>query len=299
MKFEDLVLDDGTINSIAKRCETAQSAGEKVAIKPIANDPDGRMIIVKSDGSYEIVESEPHPRVSTLRSIDQLPSYVNHAVDKWNADPVVYYTPEKAIAVLEERSIRPSRSGKATVILTESPQLKALKGFAHDRNSAWLGHKAFVLLMRIDFEDCINPQQLEYLVKALATLEFQDGSRISSTVSRNRESLGREVLSEIKSLNDLEIPEQIVLMVRLFNDPALLARRQIVCKLETDPTNGRLAILPLANEIENAMDSEMSALGDMLRSSINAHPYALEDASKPGVKETLRRQFVPVFYGTP
>lgn len=301
MSFEDLSLTDLTVKSIAELAAAGINAVDRVSIKPLVGDPDCRQVITKSDGTYELLELPTSPRNTTLQSIDQVPAYVNHAMDKWNADPAVYYTNTGAIAVLEESTIRPSRNGRASVKLSESKQLKTLRKFSENRDGAWIPHKAFVLLLRIDFEDCISPEQLDYLVRALGSLEFTDGSRTSSTVARNRESLGREVLSEVKTLNDLDIPEQVVLQVRLFTDPALQSRRQIVCKLETDPVKGQLALLPLANELENAMDKEMSDLGDMLRSSINSRPKLLTDAKDKtsAADQPPPRSFVPVFYGTP
>ena len=116
-------------------------------------------------------------------------------------------------------------------------------------------------------------------------------------MTRNRESLGKDIRSELRS-GAGEIPEQLVLRVRIFKDPALQARRQIVCKLETDPTNGgRFALLPLAEEVDRAIDLEMADLGDLLRSSINGAARLGLPGPDGEASAAPARLAVPVFYG--
>jgi hypothetical protein len=301
MEVQDLQLDHKLVDSIAKLAQSTQNADKAVAIKEIPGDPDQNKIIVLPNGTYEYLEIETQPRNPVLRSVDQIGEYIRHAVDKWGADPVVYFNSKQVIGVLDESTLRPSRNGRVAVTLTESPQLLRLRRYSENRNDAWLAHKAFMQMLRIDLEDCISPESLEYLLKALSSLDFMDASRTTSNVSRNRESLGSEIKAEIKAAGDMQIPEEVSLEVRLFTDPALLSRRQIVCKLETDPSNSRLALIPIANEIENAMDNEMASLGDMLRANINSRATGLPDKTKPDAKteQPKPRAFVPVFHGAP
>lgn len=300
MQIQGLELDHSLVNSIAVLAKSSQDAEHAVSFKEVPNDPDEQQLLVKPDGTYELFDIGTKPRNTVLRSVDQVGAYVRHAVSKWDADPVVYFNPSQVIAVLDESALRPSRNGRVTVSLTESPQLNRLKRYSGNRNDAWLAHKAFVQMLRIDLEDCIPKESLEYLLKALASLDFMDATRTTSNVARNRESLGSEVKAEIKANGDMQIPEEVALDVRMFTDPALLVRRNIVCKLETDPANGRLALIPIANEIENAMDAEMSALGDMLRANINTRARGLPDKSKPAAEvESETPLYVPVFHGAP
>ncbi|HEY0983532.1 hypothetical protein, partial [Schlesneria sp.] len=294
-------LSDSVVQSIATLAASSRDANGAIAFKAIPGDPDERQLIVSADGTYQEFPSATKPRNTTLRSVDQVGVYVRHSIDKWGADPVVYYNPTHVIAVLDESGLRPSRNGRVTVALNESPQLKRLRRYDENRNDAWVSHKAFVQMLRIDLADCITPDALEYLLKALSTLDFMDASRTTSNVSRNRESLGSEVKAEIRANGDMEIPEQVTLEVRMFTDPALMARRVIVCKLETDPSNGRLALIPIADEINNAMDTEMAALGDMLRANVNSRPKALTNkATETNATEPAESPaYVPVFYGTP
>ncbi|WP_010586286.1 hypothetical protein [Schlesneria paludicola] len=299
MQTSELHIPSRTFEQIKDLVESSREAKGSIDVVNIPGDPDKRLFIVKPDSTYEVFEPGRTPRSSQLLSVDQIPVFVQHAIGKWEADPVVYYNAKNVIVRLVEDNLRFTLGGTALVNLSESPQLKIVKKYAESPDSAWLPHKAFVSLLRINLSDCIDDKTLDSLVKALTRLQFDSGTRVASQVARNRESLGRDVIAEVKSLDDIQIPEEVVLRMRLFTDPALQGRQAIVCKLETDPTNGRLALLPMANQIEDALDREMSNLGDLLRTSLNSRTIALPDPTGEGLAPVELPKVVPVFYGTP
>lgn len=293
----ELLLNDETIGSIVELANKGYAAEGKLAFKPLPNDPDNKYLIVKPDGSFEEKTPERAPRSITLHSVDQVPLIVSQAMRKWGGDPIVYYAKNQVRVNLSESNLRTSNYGSATVALIESPQLKALRKYDSNRENAWIDHKAFMLVLRTTFGDCISTETMERLERSLSSIQYSNASRVSSGVMRNRESLGSEVLSELKSLSDVDIPETIEMNVRMFTDPALLARRMIRCKIETDPSLGKLSLLPLANEIDYAMDEEMQNLGDLLLASVNALPVGLPDPDGTPATRT-DEPIVPVFYAT-
>lgn len=291
-------LNESAICSIAQLTDQAKGADGKVVILPIPSHPEAAFLIVKPDGSYETKSMPLGPRGSTLFSVDQVPPYVNSAVDRWEAHPSVYYNEQQVYCRLADNDLIPERGGSVKVDLKKSPQFQLLETFSKNRDAAWKTHKAFMLMLRIDFETNIDPFALEQTIKACEAYSIDETGQTRSTVTRNRESLGNDIKSELRA-GAGEIPEQLIMRVRVFRDPALLTTRQIVCKLETDPTNGgRFAVLPLADEIDNAMDAEMRDLGDLLRSSVNPGKILTDETAAAAKSETKKRQFVPVFYGS-
>ena len=290
-------LDPGLIREIANLADQAKGASNKVEIIKIPGSPSGDVLVVKPDGSYAKLEIPHAPRSTVLHSVDQVAPFVSTASDRWAASPTVYYSPSGVTVRLDDGDIEPTPNGAARVEFKHSEQFRLLSEFAKNRDAAFLTHSKFMRMLRLDLDVCFDAQVLESVLRSLSSYESEEGSRTASTVTRNRESLGREVMSELRAQNG-EIPEDIVLQVRVYKDPALLKTRRVHCKLETDPVGGgRFALLPFANELDNAIDAEMSDLGEILRSAINGTGNRLvspEELTKilPSI------DFVPVFYAT-
>lgn len=101
---------------------------------------------------------------------------------------------------------------------------------------------------------------------------------------------------------EIEIPDEVLLDVKIYKDPALLTRRTIVCTLETDPQQGKLALIPFAGELETAMDKEMLDLGELLRASVRgSRPagFLASPDSATAASPVAPPWQIPVFYGTP
>ena len=295
----EFLLTEETIQSITTLAERATGATDKVSIVPIPGHPRNAVLIVKADGTFKLEEMPTTPRATKLLSVDQVTPFVSNAVDNWEASPTVYYSPTGVTVRLADGNLRPEIEGHAQVDFKFSEQFKLLSKFASDRDSAFLTHPKFLRMLRLDLDVCFDAMVLESVLRSCAAYESEEGTRVASTVTRNRESLGREIMSELRAANG-EIPEDVILQVRIYKDPALLKTRRVHCKLETDPTGGgRFALLPYANELDNAIDAEMSDLGDVLRSAINGNGNRLPAPDSSESEDSpITRTFVPIFYGT-
>ena len=293
-------LNEPAIQSIAHLAEKAVGAKDKIQLVPIPNHPDGDLLVVKPDGSHSTLHVPGKPRVTFLRSVDQVAPYATEAVERWNANPIVYYDQSSVVVVLDESNLLRQNAGLASVALQPSFHYKLLKGYADDRAKAWQTHKQFMQTLRIDLQTAMEELAWQHAVRACEQLESDDATQTRSTSMRTRESLGKDILQEIRSSAG-EIPERLVLKIRLFKDPALVQTRQIICGLELDPGSSRFAILPLDNELENAMDEEMAYLGDLLRGSLGGTKRLtiIDKAEDDAWPDDSKSRPIPVFYGTP
>ena len=288
-------LTEPAIQSIVNLTDQAKGACGKIEIVPIPNHPRGNYFIVKADGTFQEAILPPKTRSTELMSIDQVPAFVSNAIDIWDSGPSVYYSNKGVNVIISDDDIERHWYGFANVQFQLTDQFKLLSSFATNRDAAFLSHSKFMRMLRLDLDTCLEPQVLEHTLRACSAFESDDGTRVQSTVTRNRESLGREVMSELRSMSG-DIPEDLVLQVRVFKDPAMVKTRRVHCKLETDPSSGgRFALLPYANELDNAVDAEMADLGDFLRSTINGG----NRLPGPDGAESKARKFVPIFHGIP
>lgn len=295
----NLDLQVETFNAIQAAAQNGAKFDTKVGIVPIPGHPNRNYLVVGRDGSYEEWKLPLPSREASLHSVDQVGMFAVHALDRWNVRPSVYYSDEIVEIRLLDGLLDMQR-GCAKVRLNTTRCWDLLSAWADTPSQAWLPHKEFIRTLRVTFGDCFENGSLKQLCESIGQLDFIQGERTQSVAIRNRESMGREVASEVKSLKG-DIPEEVVLSVRVYRDPVLLRRHTIRCLLETDPQNGRLALIPLASQLDEAMDLEMGSLGDLLRASVRGPQLlngpAADEAASP--EPAAPQWTIPVFYGRP
>lgn len=292
----NLDLQHETLGSIISLAQKADSAANRVALVAIPNHPNHDYLVVKENGNYEQHELPLPPRATKLASVDQPGLFALHAHQKWDCNPAIYYDPACINIRLEDSNLEKGR-GVAACPLTQTEVWKRLDNWSADPNTAWLSHKVFIRELRVTFGECFASGDLDRLIDAIGQLDFIQGERTQSVAVRNRESMGREVMAEVKSVKG-DIPEQVLLGVRIYRDPILLRQHPIRCLLETDPSNGRLALIPLAGELDNALDAEMQSLGELLRASVRSSRL-LTGPDESATTDLAPNWQIPVFYGQP
>lgn len=296
----NLDLQDNTLARIVELAREGIDVKHKLSVVPIPNHPTGAVWVVDKDGDYEIYGPPQKPRRDSLYSVDQVPNYALHGLHHWDAFPAIYYQRERVVIEMESSSIQRSRAGCA-VELEPTPVWEMLTKW-NEGEPAWFSQKNFIRLIRTKLVENLSDAQRDQIVDAIRYIEFSAGERTVGNIQRGREQMGKEVLAEMKTMREVPIPEEVVLSVRIFTDPALLSKHQITCLLETNPAAGQFALVPISSEITMAMDNEMSALGDMLRSSLGQAKRltgpAADDEEADDDAQAVDWQ-IPVFYGAP
>ena len=70
-------------------------------------------------------------------------------------------------------------------------------------------------------------------------------------------------MAEVRG-NAGDIPEEVNLDVRIFNDQALKGRFRIRCAIEIDVTVGQFALIPLGSGLDGILDEQMAGLRELL-----------------------------------
>lgn len=293
----NMELQRETLVELTGLAERATAAAGKVSIVAVPHSPTNNFLIVKPNGDY--VEETPPlaPRQTNLASVDQVGLFALHARDRLHAEPVIYYSPSGVFTALRDGELTEQRES-AECPLRKTRVWELLLAWAEKPDAAWKQHREFIRELRVTFGDCFTGDNLARLLDAIGQLDFIQGERAQSVAVRNRESMGREVASEVKSLKG-DIPEEVTLTVRLYRDPVLMRRHEIRCLLETDPQNGRLALLPIAGQLDEALDREMLSLGETLRSSVGTARRLTGPAPETDEGEPETAWSIPVFYGQP
>jgi hypothetical protein len=205
------------------------------------------------------------PRDHKLLSLDDLVAMIND-IDGDDKLSAVFFNENAVTSVLDYNDYRLSR---ATFALQKSDQWQTVLGL-----KAWLDHKAFIRLLRIDLRGCYNVTEL---LDPIRSVKLENGSVISSDVGRQKESLGRSIVGQV--LTEKAIPEEVALELPIYKSHGEDQVYVIRCSVEVDPMRtDAFRLLPMPDEIDRAQHRAM----DSLRKRLVA---GLPD--------------VPVFYGCP
>lgn len=265
----NLNLQAETLGKLETMAQAAVAAEKRVAVVPLPLEPAGTYLLVAADGSHRKVLADPPPRKHTLCSVDQVIPAVERYKEFWQ--PSVWYS-QAAVIVLLNDDADFRMEDRAVCALTPSREFAALRGFAS--NGQTLSQKQFVLALRTIFAEALG-DQLDGLVRAIRSVTFANGSTGRSEVGRGRESVDRSVIAETKG-NSEDIPQEVSLDLRVFDDPALKARFRIRAAVEIEAQTSQFSLIPLGDGLEGVLDDQMQAIGELF-SGLDC----------------------PVFYGTP
>jgi hypothetical protein len=250
------IFDKETLELIQTTAVRADGAKDKVQVVALPGDPTGRYLIAKPDGTFETTEPGSAPREHMLLSVEQVAPTAAHYKDGY--DPIVWYSPSGVTIVLDD-SVDSRRLDVITCPLNKTP---AFEFFSCKAEGTWFEQKAFVRKLRVALADCLTETSAE-LLRTVRVLSFASSTTGHGKIELGRESIGRDLEAELRS-DAGEIPEKVSFNVRLFNDPVLTTRRQIVCGFDIEPREGKFNLCPLAGEIDRVLDEEMNSLATRL-----------------------------------
>ena len=252
----------------AEQAEKAAGASNKVQVLDLPCEPKGVYGLVKADGTFQRIVAGASPRGHALHRVDQIVDFVQDARDRLSAKPTVWYSRKGVQVLLVDDSLEANLQSRATINFAFTPQFELIRSCAD--SSPWHDPKQFCLWIRSKLIDCLRDGR--EILSIMKDLRFNVQNFGKSIIGQGRESIGREVDAEVTSeFGDL--PDDLFFDVRVIDDPSLLRRQAIQCALEVDPQKGLMRVVPLAGQIQNALDAELEGIGSLLKSTLDCPDY--------------------------
>ena len=170
--------------------------------------------------------------------------------------PSVYHSGNTAVVVLDDR---PSsrRRDRITWQLRDSEKFTALAKQA----SVHRTHSEFVRFLELNFSDEIEAAA-PGLLTDIRTLKFITSDEERGDVQRGRESMGRDIDSELTGADKL--PPTVTLTVPRWAELSKRITCRIKCRLQVDCQDRKLSLVPLADEVAEAEIAAHSAFALLL-----------------------------------
>lgn len=259
-------VDEPALQFIRDLAQQAAGAAGKVQIGGVPQ-PEGYATYYGPDGKLSVFQSRRPWRQHALLSIDELKNHLQHwgslpheeDEEAHEPQPVVWYCPERITVVLDDGP-ESQRRDTVTCPLLQTDAFRLLQECASGQKN-W-DHRQFITVLRTRLWDCLG-DQAESLIKTLRTVNSKSQSDTTSDQQADKSHYGTSITTEATSKHG-KIPEELTLSVRLYTDPALIARRNIRCALERDPQTLQFWLIPLAGQLEDALAEEMELIASKL-----------------------------------
>jgi hypothetical protein len=249
--------------------QAAGAVNKCVIVERLPGERPGTYGVITADGELLVKRAEPPPRQSRLTSLGAIEDYLKliseHELSK---QPAIYYNAE-LITILLDESDESRRDESCVIELERSPECAVVDGLA--ASEQWIDQRALIRLLRVKLAGCLGESGDE-LIRLLRTIEFGEASQGRGNLQHGKESLGREVEAEIRASAG-ELPEKIVLQLRVFSDPVLRDCLQPVwCALDIKPREGTFNLCPLPGELQLAEGRTLDVIGNLLRDAAGTIP---------------------------
>jgi hypothetical protein len=241
------------LNDLSKR---AAAASDKVAVIKLPDEPPGVYGLVRHDGSFERIVAAAKPRDHRLLSVDQVPLIVKQFAEDATSKPSIWVSVERVVILQDDQPLS-RRESKATCELRKTPEFQCLMNAA--KQEVWKSQKDFIRLLRVTLADALVGET-ESLVTLLRSIKFGSKTDGHGRVQQGRESYGRSIEAEVYAEGG-NLPEEMYLQLRVFDDPALKTRYPLTVGLEIDTTSQAFALVVSEQSIVNLIDQ---ALADIL-----------------------------------
>lgn len=201
----------------------------------------------------------PKRRAQRKHAVRTLADFVSYIEEGRGAtSPVVWFDSRGVVGVLDDGDY-----GLDSVIMLLAPSTLFQRLAGLEKSSTFYDQKAFVRLLKIDLAGTLDPNVLANRVRSI---RFENGTVTKGVVQKQRESLGREIVSSVTG--EQEIPEEVTLTVEVFSNPDIDFEASVKCAVEIDPPSGTFRLVPLPDAIQNALDQAVAHVGAQLRASL-------------------------------
>lgn len=246
-----------TLKQIQETAVKANGAKDKVQIIELPEEPKGVYGVVLEDGTYQRTEAAAGSREVILKSIDQVPTYVETAKSDLKGKPAIYFN-ETFVRVIQDDGPDSLRKDCAVVGLPRTPECVLIG----EVSNTFFLQKDFIRLLRVDLADC-KTQEIMQLINVCKAIDFSSTKKGSASVDHGRESMGFDIQDEVISKAG-DIPEEVQIDLRIYEDRALDHRYKITCIVDVDAQTGQFKLTPKPAEIRKAVEQEMAAIENIL-----------------------------------
>jgi hypothetical protein len=219
------------------------------------------------DAHTESVDIPPPLRHSNVASLTAIIELAEAAIDgvPMAPRPTVWHSHEGVVLLLDDTD----RRDTATFPLSQSRPFAALVDL--EAEPRWMQQREFCSFLRFVLG---VPAQT---VAPWRRLEWTNAKASEGETGPGRDRIGRDIRGAVTA-GGAELPEDLIVHVPVYREQGERSAYDVRCSIDVDVFGERIALQPLAGEIETVIDEAQASIRERL------------DAALDGI---------PIFYGSP
>lgn len=249
-----------SIVSFANKANATKSIKDTVQFTEVPGDQQYIVTTVDDEMgiTHEWRDKESPWRNHSLESVGDIQKLVEAMqLRVEDADPVVWIGQGRVTIILDDKGIRRHRVRCEQHYTEEFSLLSKLR-------EKEFSQRDLLRLLRVDLASAAT-ESSEVLRKAAKVINSRVLSTTHGTVVKNRESMGREIDSEVISA-DGDIPDTVQFRCEVFDDPAFRKIYTFTVRVELDPKEVTFHLLPLVRELRDAENEQRQHIQSLLSS---------------------------------
>lgn len=248
-----------TLELLQKTAVDAAGAQQKAYVRDIgAIVPDHYLLVA---GDQVTLVQRPRPqRWYSLVSLSEVVPFCAWGVERLSANPVIWFDGDVLDIPFHPAKDSGPWSDGGSLRVSKTSAFELLERLAETPTKH--SQKDFVRVLRMEFQSALGTAA-NSVIAACRAIRFSESQRGQSTVSNGRQSLGRELESEVVA--DVgTIPETLEFRLPVYMDPLLQMPATILCDLEVNPLDQTFTLTPFPGQVEAALDK----LSDVVRAVV-------------------------------
>lgn len=242
----------------------AAGSANKVTILDAPQLGVGKVLIVRANGDYDFAQ-KTESRTHRLGNLDSVCDWVKYAGETLGVNSAIWLSETGLRVVIDDMQMETPRA-LVTYDFVKTREYSLIQTLATGEPRMF-DQKQFVRLLRNDLYDCLDITKRDQWIKIFRSLEAREASNARSDIQGSRQSLGRDLEDEVTSQLG-QIPDQMRLSVRLFQDSALETRQPVLAEIECQPLQFRFALIPRQCELDQALENELADMCKYLASKL-------------------------------
>jgi hypothetical protein len=242
-----------------------------VSMQPTLLQLDERTKILACGGKTERIAMEPN-RAHRLEVLSDLIAAAKYENVEGDGAPVIFYS-LSAVVLLPDRT---NYRDRYVMLLRQSPEYAMLRALSEELT--WFDQRGFIRLLAHEL------QVDKTRIMCWRKLDWRSGVVTVGEVAHGKDRLGREIAAQVTATSDL--PEEIVLSIPIFDNSHLRNEHTIICDVEIDAQQQKLALMPRRSDLNAAVNCQLAMIGAELRAGIETSmpiyqgvPFAMCDLS--------------------
>lgn len=229
-------MDSKAIEAVAALAAAGQ---QPTAFRPEA-EPEG-VYWLCHDGKAERVTADPPRRRHVAGDLPSLVAATVRITGEQMGRAAIWVSRSEVTALLFDGD----RRDTVSLELEPSPQMKALQ--AWEGEPKWLDQAALVRVLRNTFRRSTAGKDT---VEIFRRLKLNLGVQAEHVHEHGRASAGRAIEAKVTGAKD--IPEELTFREDVFAGGLSGIEARVTCTIELDAQSGKVALLPVAGEVEAA-----------------------------------------------